>query len=54
MSDKDRMIDYVCTNPDECEEEHNEITGWEWEEGRAHHLGCPCSDCMLYYYLHLK
>ena len=43
-----KPIILVCENPETCEIEHNEVDGLE------HHYGCECTDCMLYYYLHLK
>lgn len=45
----------VCSDPDNCDEEHNEITGWDsGDPDRMHHYGCECDECMLYVYLHLK
>lgn len=39
---------FLCTDPDNCNEEHN-LCGNE-----DHHYGCGCDVCMRYYYLKLK
>lgn len=39
----------LCTDPENCDLEHNEISGWEREEDRMHHYGCDCDDCFNFY-----
>ncbi len=45
---------YLCQDPEHCDEEHNEIRGWDTDPERMHHYGCGCDECCRYYYLHLK
>ena len=38
-----------CTDPENCGQEHNEISGWETEDDRMHHYGCDCDSCFEFY-----
>jgi len=38
-----------CTDPENCDLEHNEIPGWDADDDRLHHCGCDCDACLEFY-----
>lgn len=39
----------LCTDPENCNLEHNEIPGCTDESDRLHHYGCDCDSCLEFY-----